>query len=46
MIKTPKKEGYLIIFIDFGVNKFTIKAPKKKKKTLMFKCYNLLDPME
>jgi hypothetical protein len=34
-----------VIFINFGVKKFTLKNTQKKK-TLMFECYNLLDPME
>jgi hypothetical protein len=42
--KTQKKEGPLI-FINFGVKKITVKNTQKKK-TLMFECYNLLDPME
>jgi hypothetical protein len=44
--KDPKKREDHLIFINFGVKKFTIKKHPKKKKTLMFECYNLLDPME
>jgi hypothetical protein len=42
--KTQKKKKHLI-FINFGVKKCTLKSTQKKK-TLMFECYNLLDPME
>jgi hypothetical protein len=41
--KRPKKKEDHLIFINFGV-KNTKKHPQKK--TLMFECYNLLDPME
>jgi hypothetical protein len=43
--KDPKKREDHLIFINFGVKKFTVKNTPKKK-TLMFECYNLLDPME
>jgi hypothetical protein len=43
--KRPKKRKDHIIFIDFGVKKFTLKNTPKKK-TLTFECYNFLDPME
>jgi hypothetical protein len=39
-----KREDHLI-FISFGVKKFIVKSTQKKM-TLMFECYNLLDPME
>jgi hypothetical protein len=42
--KVPKREDHLI-FINFGVKEFTIKNTQEKK-TLMFECCNLLDPME
>jgi hypothetical protein len=42
--KDPKKKDHLI-FINFGVKKFTLKNTPEKK-TLTFECYNLLDPME
>jgi hypothetical protein len=44
--KRPKKrrEEHLIL-INFGVKKFTIKNTKRKK-TLMFECYNFIDPKE
>jgi hypothetical protein len=45
MCKRLKKSEHYLIFINFGVKKFTIKNTKKKK-TLMFKCYYLLAPME
>jgi hypothetical protein len=44
--KDPKKREEHLIFINFGVKKFTQKKTQKKKKTLMFECYNLLVPME
>jgi hypothetical protein len=44
MCKRPKKRQDHLIFINFGIKKFTIK--NIKKGTLMFECYNLLDPME
>jgi hypothetical protein len=43
--KDPKKREDRLIFINFGVKKFTLKDTQKNK-TLMFECYNLLDPME
>jgi hypothetical protein len=43
--KDPKKREDHLIFINFGVKKFTLKNTQKNK-TLMFECYNLLDPME
>jgi hypothetical protein len=43
--KRPKKIGRSSNFINFGVKKFKIKNTQKKR-TLMFECYNLLDPME
>jgi hypothetical protein len=43
--KDPKKREDHLIFINFGVKKFTLKNTPKKK-TLTFECYNLLDPME
>jgi hypothetical protein len=51
--KSPKKEEEKnhMIFLDFGVKKFIVKTPlkkkiKKRKKTLSFECYNLLNLME
>jgi hypothetical protein len=43
--KDPKKRQDRLIFINFGAKKFTLKSTKRKG-TLMFECYNLLDPME
>ena len=43
--KDPKKREDHLIFIDFGVKKFTLRNTQNKQ-TLMFECYNLLDPME
>jgi hypothetical protein len=43
--KDLKKWKDHLIFIDFGVKKFTLKNTQKNK-TLTFECYNLLDPME
>jgi hypothetical protein len=43
--KDPKKIEDHLIFINFGVKRFTLKTPQKKR-TLTFECYNLLDPME
>jgi hypothetical protein len=43
--KRPKKREDHLIFINFGVKKFTLNNTPKKK-TLTFECYNLLDPME
>jgi hypothetical protein len=43
--KRSKKKKDHLIFINFGVKKFTLKNAQKKK-TLIFECYNLLDPME
>jgi hypothetical protein len=33
-----------MIFMNFGVKKFAAKSTQKK--TLMFECYNFIDPME
>jgi hypothetical protein len=43
--KDPKKREDHLIFINFGVKKFTLKNTPQKK-TLTFECYNLLDPMK
>jgi hypothetical protein len=43
--KNPKKKKDHLISINFGVKKFIVKNTPKKK-TFMFECYNLLDPME
>jgi hypothetical protein len=43
--KDFKKIEYHLIFIYFGVRKFTIKNTQKNK-TLMFECYNLIDSKE
>jgi hypothetical protein len=43
--KNKQKKKNHLIFINFGVKKFTLKNTPKNK-TLMFECYNLLDPME
>jgi hypothetical protein len=43
--KTQKKKKDHLIFINFGVKKFIVKT-SQKERTLMFECYNLLDPME
>jgi hypothetical protein len=43
--KDPKKREDHLIFINFGVKKFTLKNTPQKK-TLTFECYNLLDPIE
>jgi hypothetical protein len=43
--KDPKKRKDHLIFINFGIKKFTLKSTFGKK-TLTFECYNLLDPME
>jgi hypothetical protein len=43
--KDLEKRGDHLIFINFGVMKFTLKNTQKNK-TLMFECYNLLAPME
>jgi hypothetical protein len=43
--KDPKKREDHLIFINFGVKKFTLNNTPQKK-TLTFECYNLLDPME
>jgi hypothetical protein len=43
--KRPKKREEHLIFIHFGVKKFTLKKTPKIK-TLTFERYNLLDPME
>jgi hypothetical protein len=42
--RTPKKKNHLI-FIHFGAKKFIVKNTPKNK-TLMFECYNLIDPKE
>jgi hypothetical protein len=44
--KDPKKKKDHLIFINFGVKKFTLKNTQKKIKNLTLECYNLLDPME
>jgi hypothetical protein len=43
--KDPKKREDHLIFINFGVKKFTLKITQEKK-LLTFECYYLLDPME
>jgi hypothetical protein len=43
--KDPKKREDHLIFINFGVKKFTLKITPLEK-TLTFECYNLLDPEE
>jgi hypothetical protein len=43
--RPKKKEKNHLIFINFGVKKFTLKNTKNKK-TSMFECYNLVDPKE
>jgi hypothetical protein len=43
--KDPKKTKDHLIFNNFGVKNFTIRNTQKEK-TLLFECYNLLDPME
>jgi hypothetical protein len=43
--KKQKKRENHIIFINFGVKKFTLKNTPKKEN-FAFECYNLLDPME
>jgi hypothetical protein len=43
--KDPQKRKDHLIFINFRVKKF-IEKNTQKKKTLMFECYNILDPME
>jgi hypothetical protein len=43
--KDPKKKKNHLIFINFGVKKFTLKNTQTKK-TMTFECYNLLDPIE
>jgi hypothetical protein len=45
MCKRPKKREDHLIFINFGVKKFTLKNTPKKK-TFDVECYNLLDSME
>jgi hypothetical protein len=42
--KDLEKKNHLI-FINFGVKKFTLKNIPKKK-TLTFECYNLVGPMK
>jgi hypothetical protein len=44
-VKDPKERKDHLIFINFGVKEFTI-SNTQKKMTLIFECYNLLDPME
>jgi hypothetical protein len=41
--KRPKKRENHPIFINFGVRKFIVKNTPKKR-TLIFECYNFLDP--
>jgi hypothetical protein len=43
--KTEKKKEYHLIFMNFGMKKFTIKRTPPKK-TLIVEHYNLGDPME
>jgi hypothetical protein len=43
--ETQKIQKENLMFINFGVKKFTLKIPKNKK-TLMLEYYNLLNPME
>jgi hypothetical protein len=43
--KDPSKREDHLIFINFGIKKFTLKNTQKRK-TLTFECYNFLDPME
>jgi hypothetical protein len=43
--KDPKKREDHLIFVHFGLKKFIVRNTQKKK-TLMSKCYNLLNPME
>jgi hypothetical protein len=43
--RDPKIREEHLIFINFGVKKFTVKYTPKKK-TLMFEYYNFLNPME
>jgi hypothetical protein len=45
LAKDPKKREDHLIFINFGVKKFIVRV-FQKKKTLMFECYNLIDPQE
>jgi hypothetical protein len=45
MCKRPKKRKDHLIFINFGVKMFIVKK-HPKNKTLMFECYNFIDPME
>jgi hypothetical protein len=44
--KDPKKSEDHLIFIHFGVKKFIVRNTLKKRKTLKFECYNLLNLME
>jgi hypothetical protein len=44
--KDPRKREDHLIFINFGVKKFTGKNIPKKIKNLMFECYNILDSLE
>jgi hypothetical protein len=43
MQKTSKKRKDHLVFINFGVKKFTI-TKAQKNRTLIFECYNLLAP--
>jgi hypothetical protein len=45
LAKDPIFFEHHLILMNFGVKKFTVRNTQKKK-TLMFQCYNLLDPME
>jgi hypothetical protein len=42
--KKPQKRKEHLIFINFGVKEVHNKK-HPRKKTLMFECYNLLNPM-
>jgi hypothetical protein len=44
LAKDPKKRRYNLNIMNFEVKKFTVR--NSQKKTLMFECYNLLDPMD
>jgi hypothetical protein len=45
--KRSKKRKLHLIFMNFGVRNFKVKRnEKKKKKTLMFGHYNLMDCMK
>jgi hypothetical protein len=45
MCKRPKKREDHLIFINFGVKHLNVKNTQKNK-TLIFECYNLLDPIK